>query len=299
MEKETGNKSWKELIGQPKGIIFSDLDGVWFDESNNFAGPSPDNLLSLKKAQNKGYLFILTSDTGAKGLFTYTDELGIKSPLVIAEAGICIQGANGLREILVDPEIENIIKKFRSDFIKNCETIPGSEFLTGDATSLIRRGRIKYTPLNKNNYPFFAINTVRNFSFGVYSRIVKDNKLTIDESFADNTYETLSRITNEYSNLRLTRYPQFGSCLVRPYPRPDKAAAIKRLLDLTGYQGPCYMIGNEVTDSMKKLSGRVTTCAVGNANFELKQQADFITPENLTVSYGADYIVRNIINKSI
>ncbi len=298
MEKGTIKNYWKELINQPQGIIFSDLDGVWFDENSNFSTPPLENLSSLKAAQNNGFLIVLTSDTGAEGLFKYTEELGIESPLVIAEGGICIQSKSGAIEVLVEPATRGIIKKLRADFIKRCENTQGIDFFIGDATSLIRKGFLDYAS-TKDDYPFLAINAVRTYSLGVYSRRVKQGKLLVDENLTDETYEALAQMTSGCPNLQIKKYPQLGSCLVRPYPRPDKATAVERLLELTSYQGPCFMIGNEIADSMKKTSGRVVTCAVGNADAGLKQQADFVAPENFTVSYGADFIVRKIISNNL
>lgn len=288
-------KKTEFIKSPPMGIIFTDLDGVWFDESRNFAAPPSKDLEVIKEAEKNGYLFILNSDTGGDALFEFGDQLGIKSDIVIAEGGAYIQKRDGNREFLIDKEIKNQIDALKLK-LTELFTSQNRYFYAGDATAFIRNTQL---PLNSVPYPFYLINLSRICSLGIYTRKVVQGNMTVDDNLTEDMLLLLSNFIGNSSPLKVKKYPSIGSCLVKSNPPPEKSSAVKRFLEVTGYQGPCYMIGDRISDSMSLLTNQVKLCAVGNAEDQLKTQADFVTPSELQISKGAAYIVKQIINSKI
>ncbi|MEO6508663.1 MAG: HAD hydrolase family protein [Patescibacteria group bacterium] len=288
------NQSYlKELVANKKGVIFSDLDGVWFDEANNFAPPSQDALETIQSAQEAGFLIVLNSDTGAQALYEFGEELGIQKTALIAEGGSYIQMQDGRVESLVDERVKDVMKRLRGELVQYLID-QGNDVLVGDATAFIRGGQLP----PKSNGELFLINARRQMSVGLYSRVVENGQLVVDCNQNDRSFQRLSSLVPDI-DVVVRQYPNIGSCLVKPQQQVTKAQAVERFLDLSGYQGPCYMFGDRIMDSMASLRGRVKTCAMGNADLELKEQADVIAPRELQVSDAARYILKGIITNSI
>lgn len=272
-----------ERLKQAKGIIFSDVDGVWLDEQNNFAFPDSKNLEAIVQAQSQGFVIILNSDTGGESLLQLSKELGITSDLCIAENGSYIQ--RGPDVLMVQqPDARGLMSELRTQV---AEILSASGTIwQGDATRAIRNESIN------NRNPLYLINTSRQCSVGIYAR---QSGMRVDQTLTDLVYQSMTEAGNGINDIEISQYPAIGSCLVRSANRPSKADAVSVLLSQTGFNGPCFMIGDTVADNMSSLSGTVTTYAVGNATDELKANADFIESTG-TIDQSAAIIINSIIN---
>lgn len=298
MKDQETNLNLKKILGTPtQGIIFSDLDGVWFDENNNFSSPPLSDAQAIKRAQEAGYWVILVSDTGAEGLSSYAQELAT-NPVVIGENGAVIYlPTQGIKEYLTPLQL--FFSKYREKAVEALAAEqPTAAIFQGDATSFIKSQA--YSPFpGRTNY---LVNTTRECSFGVYTRIA-DNKgnLVIDDSQTEQTEQILRNLLGDNTNnLACKTYPQIGSCLVK-----DQTVIKPTAVDWFISQFPSslffYMIGDTINDSMEGLNGKVKTCAVGNADAALKSAAQrtqgIIAPDTLTIARGASYIIDRIIQK--
>lgn len=287
-----------EILGIPKrGIIFSDLDGVWFDESNNFAFPDPKDLVILQEAQDAGYWIVLNSDTGSEALATFAKNLGA-NPLVIAENGAVVYlSQQGIKEYF------SPFKPFFSDFRQEVvltlmKKYPQAAIFYGDATAFIQAEG----SLPGSNPLAFLVNAARECSLGIYTRLKDENdKLTVSDLQTQETETTLKFLLGnrpERDLLICKNYPLIGSCLVKD-PKQTKWQAVNRLINQFPPTLSFYMIGDALADSMEPITEKVTTCAVGNANNDLKTVArktgGIVAPENLTIAKGANYIVQQIL----
>lgn len=298
-----------EILGIPKkGIIFSDLDGVWFDENANFSSPAPEDLAIIQEAKNAGYWVVLNSDTGAIPLAKFATELDC-SPLVIGENGMVIYAPTvDSKEFLVP--IRPLFDEFRQLAIAELTSFgtlsgEGSLVINDDATAIIRKDpKVPYPET-----PLYLINAMRECSFGVYVRFIdKNGKMRIDEKRTKQTETILNalimdittRRSDENVILTCKRYDTVGSCLVRD-PRVYKARAVGKVIQQMPSTLNYYMIGDSTNDAMDFLGGKVTTCAVGNANSRLKQislrSGGIVAPANLRVAQGANYVIREILMK--
>ncbi|QQS43796.1 HAD hydrolase family protein [Candidatus Roizmanbacteria bacterium] len=272
-----------EKLKQAKGIIFSDVDGVWLDETKNFAFPDNNSLEAILRAQSQDYVFVLNSDTGGESLLQLSREMGITSDLCIAENGSYIQTENDVW-MIQEPDPRTFMSGLR---IRFAEILSSSGTVwQGDATRAVRKRELK------NDSPLFLVNTSRQCSVGIYAR---QAGMTIDRDLTESVYQTVTKVCSDVQGVEISQYPEIGSCLVRTTNRPSKADAVSRLLELSGFGGPCFMIGDSMADAMRSLDKRVITCAVGNASPELKTNADVIN-ETAVLDRSTAEIINSIIS---
>lgn len=286
-----------ELLRRARGVIFTDLDGVWFDEDNNFAPPPKEALQAIKTTQDAGFVFIMNSDTGVDALINFSKELGFIGP-IIAEKGSAIVWPSINFEQLLFPNSKKICSRIRSDFIKIMENRPDRQLWGGDATQFLRQNSTFDAELGKILY---LINNSRKCSVGVYTRKIGANQtMIVDNSLTQETQQILANlIPNNDLCFYCKAYPNLGSCLVKSN-QFSKVAGVSELLKYIPKTTPCWMIGDRVVDSMAELGNRIVTCAVGNAEAELKLIAQatngIIAPNNLILEQGAQFIIQQIIS---
>lgn len=289
-----------EILGVPKkGVIFSDLDGVWLDEDNNFASSPSYDLDILQKAQDAGYWLVLVSDTGSSRLASFAAELSF-DPVVVAENGAVIYiPAQNLKQYL--SPLKLFFNSYRQAVIKKLiGQNPKASIFIGDATELVRSGN----PFPFLNSTAYLINSARECSFGVYTRSIDSSgNLLIDDAKTQETERLLITLLDDeldMTGLVCRRYPSLGSCLVKD-PSIVKWKAIQRIIKQLPSNLKYYMIGDTINDSMEQISNRVATCAVGNASAQLKTVAaasgGIVAPDDLTIAKGANYIIRKILQK--
>lgn len=284
-----------------RGIIFSDVDGVWLDESKKFAFPNPQNLRILNEARKAGFRLILNSDTGAQTLASFADRLGFDTDLVIAEnGGVIYSPQEKTSEYLSPfaPTFKPLRKRFEEVLISQA---PEALVFLGDATRFIQ----ETVTLPGFSGTFYAINGTRETSFGVYTRYVaKSGKMEVIDELTERTELMLAEILSTFPEgrvLSLRRYPIVGSCLVRD-PNLRKSTAVERVINRRPSDLIYFMLGDTEADSMETLAPRVITCAVGNATPILKEVVirtnGIQAPDNLVIDRGARYIISQIIERS-
>ncbi|MCL4374798.1 hypothetical protein M1523_02965 [Patescibacteria group bacterium] len=284
-----------ELLGVPKrGIIFSDLDGVWFDEGANFAAAPKRDLAVISEAKTAGYWVVLVSDTGSDGLAAFARELAC-SPMVIGENGAVFYLPDvGLKQYFI--KARPFFSAFRSKATEALKTnSPSSRVVAGDATAMVRTNQITGIP----GELVYLINTTRECSYGVYTRRADQRgRLVVDDQLTRQTKAVLNRQLGSNSQLVCKRYPQLGSCLVKD-PTVNKPNAVRQVIDQLPAGLSYYMIGDSSADSMTALGGQITTCGKNNASDELKDAArttnGLVAASSLPLAAGANYIIRQIL----
>lgn len=294
-------RNLSEILGKPKrGIIFSDLDGVWFDEGKNFAPPSPEKTDVIKLARQKGFWVVLNSDTAPETLTQFASLLGADT-WVIAENGGIVSIPQ--RDSWYLSQAARLIPELRAAAIENLMTQTAVAHLwQGDATPFIQRGE-KLADAVEGQVAFL-VNTARICSIGIYTRkVLQGGVLGIDDDLTRLTEATLESALTEKGlkeTLVCKRYPNLGSCLVKD-PSVTKATAVQLVIDQMGPDLSYWMIGDRVFDSMKPVAGKVRIGAVGNADMDLKVEADenqgVVAPSNKTVADGAEWIIAEILRR--
>ncbi|MFH1833293.1 MAG: HAD hydrolase family protein [Candidatus Levyibacteriota bacterium] len=296
-DKETEKLKLSEILGIPKkGIIFCDLDGVFFDEENNFASPNPSDLAILDEAKNAGFWIVLNSDTGVSALASFGQQLGC-TPLVIGENGAVIYAPNQrIKEFLSSDK--QFFDQYRKEVVENLID-PENTIILGDATSLIKNQQRLEIPGSM----LYVVNTARDCSFGVYTRRFDENGiLVVDDKRTKQTEELLKNLLSKNGrekDLSCKRYPVLGSCLVKN-PRIKKTLGVKYIIGQMPKGLSYFMIGDTINDAiMYGLEDKVRTCAVGNATEELKdmvsQNGGIIAPNQFGLAKGVTFIIANIL----
>lgn len=299
--KEARNKlKISEILGIPKkGIIFSDLDGVWLDENNNFSSPNSSDLSILEKAREAGYMLVLNSDTAAETLTLFSKELGF-DPFVIGENGAVVYLPNqGIKEYL--SSMKPFFDRFKPKVIQAIvKTNSQAALFVGNATPFLKQTNF-FPPSQKTAY---LINTTRECSIGVYTRTIQeDGTLKIDDQKTQYTEYLLNFLLEskkEKEELMCIRYPNLGSCLVKQ-PTLTKWKAVKWVIDQFPPGLSYYMIGDTIYDSVESLGQLATTCAVGNASAGLRESVlrsgGILAPQDLTIAQGANFIIKQILER--
>lgn len=286
-----------EILGTPKtGIIFSDLDGVWFNEGANFASPPPSDLRIIQEAQAEGFWVILVSDTGSKTLASFAEELGCM-PVVIGENGASIFLPKENIITYLTP-IKPFFDKYK---VKALETLkrnnPQASIINGDATAIIKAGTLKGNP----GELMYFIGDTRECSFGAYTRVADtEGKPVVDDEKTEGTESTLKSLLGINNGVIVKRYPAIGSCLVKD-PTIVKWKAVEWFMNQFPQSLSFYMLGDTVNDSMEPIAEKITTCAVGNATEELKMAVSktggIVAPDSAIIAKGANYIIKQIMQK--
>lgn len=285
-----------EILGQPKkGIIFCDLDGVFFDEVNNFASPDKSDLIILDKAKNAGFWIVLNSDTGTSALASFSQHLGC-TPLVIGENGTVIYAPNQKIKEFLSPDRE-FFDQYGKKVVENLKSRDSAIFL-GDATSFIK----SQSKLEISESTLYVVNTARECSFGIYTRRVgNDAILAIDDEKVKEVEKLLKNLllmNGREKDLSCKRYPDIGSCLVKN-PSFKKTLGVKYIIDQMPKGLSYFMIGDTINDAMYGLEDEVKTCAVGNGTEELKdmvsQNNGIIAPNQFNLAKGVTFIIDTIL----
>lgn len=290
-----------KILGKPKrGIIFSDLDGVWFDEANNFSQPAPDLLRSISLAQKSGFWVVMNSDTAPTTLERYANSLGANGWVIGENGGVIYLPDEG--NWYLSPAAP-LIETLRNDLLNGLSDQPNKPYIwQGDATPFIQRqgeltdgipGQVAY-----------LVNTARTCSIGIYTRVIgPDGILGIDDLKTKQTEDVLKAVLakqNIQETLVCKRYPNLGSCLIKD-PLINKSTAVERIVEQFGVDFSYWMIGDRVYDSMSELTGVVRVGAVGNADLGLKTEAldnlGIVAPPDKTIASGADFIIREILRR--
>lgn len=300
-ESEQTQMTLPEILGVPtKGIIFSDLDGVWFDEANNFSAPNSETLAILKEAKEAGFLLVLNSDTAPATLAQFAKELGF-DPAVIGENGSIIAVPEKGWTEYVSP-LKNFFTKLRQQVVLEImQREPSAAIIVNDATPFIRSGALIQGTSKKT----YIINTARECSLGIYTRGIRsDGSLYIYDQMTRQTQNFLNELLSSQSptqDVACFSYPTLGSSLVKP-TSAAKWIAVKNIVEQFPQSLSYFMLGDRIYDSMEPIADKVVTCAVGNADDALKAAVrrtnGIIAPENLTIANGANYLIREIIKRS-
>ena len=299
-EEITGGLNLPEILGRPKrGIIFSDLDGVWFDESRNFAPPQPEFVKSIALARKSGFWVVLNSDTAPQTLADYANTLGANRWVIAENGGVIFVPKNGYW--FSNPSVAEKTASFQEMAVKLLtQRNPESFVWKGDATPFIQ----SESPLPEASHGqiVYLINTARITSVGIYTRKASSKGiLTIDATETQNTEVLLQNIIqqqNLQTSLVCKRYPEIGSCLVKD-PRINKSDAVRYVIDQYGDTLSYWMVGDTVNDSIILKNGLIRIGAVGNAVMQLKnaavQSGGIVAPS--LIAEGADFIIRKILEK--
>jgi hydroxymethylpyrimidine pyrophosphatase-like HAD family hydrolase len=291
-----------DILGRPtRGIIFSDLDGVWFDEENNFARPNPILTESISRAREQGFWVVLTSDTAPTTLIQYAKELNA-TPWVIAEKGSVIYIPDMGYKIL--SKNSSVIPKIKQDIIQALQDRPNNARVwQGDATPFVQDNQT--LPDLTTGQIVYLMNATRISSIGIYTRRVsEEGTFIIDDTETQNTKAILQNILDKYeltNTFQCKSYPTVGSCLIKD-PTIKKSDAIKQIIETYGPTLSYWMIGDTQNDSMKALNGLVRVGAVGNAEKSLKEEAQengIVAPRQNTNALGADFIIKTILKKEV
>ncbi len=291
----------REIIGEPeKGIIFSDVDGVWLDENNNFTPPNKSKLEIIQSAKQAGYWVVLVSDTGSIALSQYAEQFDANSP-VIAE--------NGAYIYLPQQNIKLYTEESRAQFFQNLTNSIENQLNQKPNVVVYRLNATPYIQTTKNinekNKTIYLINSAREESLGIYIRQSDNNGiLSIDVQKTEETkalfVQEVEKILPPSQKMIVKSYPQIGSCLVKN-PKIQKWKAVQLFIESFPQDLRYYMIGDTENDSMQNLGRIVTNCAVGNATDAYKkiiaETNGLVAPQNKTIADGAFYLIEQIIQE--
>ncbi|KKR54669.1 MAG: hypothetical protein UT91_C0011G0034 [Parcubacteria group bacterium GW2011_GWA2_40_23] len=270
-----------------KYLIILDIDNTLID--HNYRSTSPTINSVIDQMKREGHVFVLNSNRSLEDILPVVKmfELGGK---IIGENGCFIYDTlTAERDILVDDEIImhlSQVKNILPQLVK--QNFEDSFYIIEDTTEVNKNpDSLNLDPLLKN---VFVENCFRNFSSSIHVREHFNGSL--QENIP--ALRKISGLLNQYvtrQNLELVVSCCDSFCNLLIYPKNyDKGKAFDKLASYY----PEYkkiVIADDVLD--KPLLGKVDKfCVVNNATAEVRELADYVSPEKITK--GVEEILLNL-----
>lgn len=252
-------------------LILCDKDETLVDTKYQLTVPSADFTDAIRRAEAKGAIVGLNSDSGFPTLEQRANQIGIPGP-IIAERGALVQPTRGAPLTPLIPETLRFLE-LRDRFLDALTFGQRTRqywVVLGDVNELAKA----LPPIPPRVLPApvaVLVNGVRTCSLAFYVRKRVGDAWVKDGTALDDVIAILEEAGPHCEPLwsardTLDRNPTYGICIVH-HKDTQKSRAVDWILAQAGDR-PVYMIGNSKSDDLK--DSRVIQCAVGNASPEYK-----------------------------
>jgi len=270
-----------------KYLIILDIDNTLID--HNYRSTSPTINSVINQMKKEGHIFVLNSNRSLEDILPIAKMFELEGK-VIGENGCFIYDTiTAEREVLVDDETIMQLNQVRNILPQIVKQNFESSFYTIADTTEVNKNP-ESLELDQEYKNIFVENCFRNFSLSLHVResfngSLQENKLAIRK--------IVGLLTGyvERQNLELVVSSCENFCNLLIYPKNyDKGKAFDKLASYF----PDYkkvVIADDCLD--KPLLGKVDKfCVVNNASAEVKELADYVSPERITK--GVEEILLNL-----
>lgn len=270
-----------------KYLIILDIDNTLID--HNYRSTSPTIKSVIEQMKKEGHVFVLNSNRSLEDILPIVKMFELEGK-VIGENGCFIYDTlTADREVLVDDETLMQLSQVRNVLPQIVKQNFEDSFYSIEDTTEINKNPDSLA-LDHDYKNIFVENCFRNFSISLHAREVFDGSLVENRA----SLERLVSLLNSYvlhQNLDLVVSYSENFCNLLVYPRNyDKGKAFDKLASYY----PDYVkvvIADDCLD--KPLMGKVDKfCVVNNALPEVKELADYVSPEKITK--GVEEILLNL-----
>jgi len=253
-------------------LILLDVDETLVDINYKLTCPASEWHAALRRAETRGAVIGLNSDSAYETLQTRAVAYGIGGPIV-AERGALIAENADAKVLLANREARDF-KKLRQAFLRALTTGANlSRYLTVVGHVNEVANRLPRLPTNGCvNGTAVLINGLRECSLSFFVRKQSRHGWTKDVDALDEVIHLVTAIgAKKFPELwearDTDRNPDYGICVYH-HKDTKKSMACDPLVKLFGDR-EIYMVGNSMSDFMD--DSRVKHCAVKNASPEFKK----------------------------
>lgn len=270
-----------------KYLIILDIDNTLLDHSYRSTSPTINSV--IEQMQNEGHVFVINSNRSLDDILPIVKMFDINGK-IIGENGCFIYDINKAEEKrLVDDDILlqlNEIKRILPQIIT--QHFPDSYYSVEDTTAMNKNpDSIK---VNDNFKNIFIENCFRHYSLSVHVREISKGFLSENMKALHKIVDLLNSYVKRQSLEVVVNYSE-AFCNLLVYPKNcDKGKAFDSLVEAyTDYKK--IIIADDIDD--KPLLGQIDKfCVVNNASSEVKEMADYVSPERVTK--GVEEILLNL-----
>jgi len=264
-----------------KVLVLLDIDGTILNEKYEITSKNIYDIIS--KCKERGVIFGFNSNRAIEDMIPLYKELGLNG-FIIGENGAFVK---------FDKE-EEIITKMGEDINLLRELLPGyltkeiknSKYVLEDTVAFLKNPKIE------ENSPSILMlsNKFRRYSFSIHMKKLVNGRLEKDLDLTNQGSKIISKlITEKNLSLKVSTSNTFGNILINPSDC-NKGSTLKKIIFEKFKDYTTIMIGDDLQDKMV-MSVVDFFYAVGNADEEVKRNADYIAQSNFT--QGVEEILLN------
>lgn len=272
-----------------KYLIILDVDNTLID--TNYKSTSSTIYSTIDQMKSEGHVFLINSNRSIEDLKQIAKNFGLEKHIIGENGCFVYNQLTGEEKVLVEDEVMiqlSQVKTLLPQLIKS--NFPDAVYKIGDTTDINKHLESQDIPVDGKNV--FILNQYRRFSTSLHSKKVVDGQLKKDLE----AVEKLSKLVQEFVNrqqfdLTVKYTDSYGNLLVFPKDN-DKGKAFNYIAK----EYPKFIrvvIGDDYLD--KPLMNEVDFfLTVNNATDEVKEIADYTSPESITK--GVEQILLNLDN---
>ena len=272
-----------------KHLIILDVDNTLID--TNYKSTSSTIYSTIEQMKAEGHEFLINSNRSIDDLKNIAKQFGLEKHIIGENGCIIYNQLTGEEKVLVEDEVMIQLSQVRdllSQLIQS--NFPGSIYKTGDTTDINKHLESQDIPDEGKN--IFILNQYRRFSLSLHVKKVIDGKLRKDLEATEKITKLVQEFVNRQQfDLVVTFTESYGNLLVFPREN-DKGKAFNCIAK----EYPKFIrvvIGDDYLD--KPLMSEVDYfLTVNNASEEVKEMADYTSPESITK--GVEQILLNLDN---
>lgn len=240
-----------------KKFLFFDIDGTLLSHTTEEGVVSDSTFEALAKLKENGHFIALA--TGRAHFITHelAENFGINNIVYEGGNGVIVDGENIHYELIDQEAIRNVISHFEKNGLM-------WGISNKDKFEIVTPHKKFYDQLSSLSYP-------RDLVYDKdYDYRTETNAKRV---FVENKKDILNKI-NEIEDVGFMHYPGSPYAIIEP---DDKYKGIKRMLDVIGANEEDVIVFGDGLNDIKMFKQAAYSVAMGNAEEELKEIADYVT----------------------
>jgi hydroxymethylpyrimidine pyrophosphatase-like HAD family hydrolase len=277
-----------ELERQAPDYIFLDLDLTVIDEQWNITDPSI--LEAIREARAADMEVILHSDASPEMVEYWQDKLGIprETPYIAERGGVVWWNGQPHYD-------EEAAARYAEKNRQISERLADNNILVwpGNAVDLLHHPKAQGLASLQPGQRVVVMNTRRLGLSAFVRRVGDDGTLLLDAADMEAVNELIADLyldSPQGEQLRIDINPDYGH-IMAVRGGYTKRAGVEWLLAMLGHTGEPVMIGNSMSDHLGPRL--VVHYAVGNADPDYAEAADFVAPGRMSTSVA--WILRRLV----
>ena len=268
-------------------LVILDVDKTLIDTNYRVTSPTINSVIAQMKQE--GHVFLINSNRALEDLTPIAKKFGLTRHIIGENGSFIYNPGTDSRKVLIDDETNlqvDEVRRILPEIIQ--KNFHNSYYFVGDTTDINTHIENQEIPANIQNV--FILNKFRKYTISLHVKKLQNGELVKDHEATKKLFE-LVKSFSERQGLDVTIDYTHSYANLLAYPSEyNKATAFKVLAgEYPGFVK--IVIGDDYLD--KPLMNEVDYfMVVNNATEEVKQVADYVSPESVTK--GVEQILLNL-----